>query len=172
MDILSTVHDFRTCKFRANIHASVVHDVTKGEFIEMHTPQKFGEANNQKIIRFLVKKFDEFPGVCSPQFVLNNIPWQIYIFKREERLEDTLRIKLYPKLESIEIWTCDICMDCNLIPFNDSLQPKRKKIEFSFVSNRIDSWDLIKWSEFIDTKNQLIGNNLFKIEVDLKILRV
>lgn len=159
------------CTFQIVFHTSPMHDINDGSFMELKTIQKCCDESREGKFRLIVKKFNEFPGVCSPKLVLHNIPWQISVARFNGPKGNFLRLKLYAA-SKLRDWNCDINMNCKLISFDKNVQSVQQQMDCHFIPTASESLDLIEWSKLIDVKNRFIENGTIIIEVDLEVSKV
>lgn len=161
------------CQLQAEFYVSSMYGINEGAFMDIQPIWKCCDSTSDGTYRFIVKRFDEFPGVLSPRFTLCDISWQIFIYKAiGTKSGDKIRVQLCDASEK-ENWSCEMNMDCKLIPFDVNTQPVQKTIKnMIFESTSTKTLDLIKWSQFNDVNKRFIENNSFVIELNLKVKRV
>lgn len=169
-----------SCKLEIIIKASPIQDVTKDEWFGFESIRKCCDDTSKGKFRITVKKFDDFIGVCSPEFILNKIAWRIEIYQREcptkkNSNETSLSLKLYNFNHGTVVSVLrQAKITCKLIPFDSNIEPIHSatdKYEYN-CSLCISELDVVSWDQLIDPKNKFINGDSFILEVKIKIKKV
>lgn len=158
-----------TCKLEIEVKASPLQITTQHQWLTFESIQKCCNENSNDKFRLTVKVFDDFIGVCSPEFVLSNSKWRISVVKTEAIPVEYVQIRLRCIAPDTN-WSERLTITSTLIPFNPNGQPLQKQIENQNYNHSAYNfaWNLITWDDLILPLNQYIENNSFVLEISIK----
>lgn len=163
------------CCFEVKIRAGQLQDLSANNGMVFKSVQQCCDGSTDASFYLSVEKSSDFVGVCSPTFVLGNMPWRISVIKFKDRIEPEkkcyLRILLQNLFESTtDDWSCIASFTCKLISFNDDTQSAVSNIENEdFYNSSAKASTLVPWSKLTCAGSQFIKDEKFCIEIKLKI---
>lgn len=89
-------------KFEVKIHAGRLQDLTTTDGIKLETMRKCCDASTYGKFRLTIDHSIDFFGICSPSFVLANIPWRISVVKSEDQTGQKKNIILQILLQNLD----------------------------------------------------------------------
>lgn len=123
--------------------------------------------------RFTIKDATDFFGSCSPELIVNDLPWRIFFHRATNadwQMYDTLQIGL--KSLNVNMPSCDISIAWSLIPFDENIQPVKSEKILTMNIGGMERWDLTRMANLFDPQMKFIENDSFVVKVKFKIIKV
>lgn len=170
------------CKIKITVRASPLRDLFNDQRLKFESIRKCCNKTSKGEYRLIVNNFDEFFGICSPEFVQENIPWRLSLSKwcdNKNKMNedgDFLRIKLSiePKNLACENdWSCRLNITYKLIsfdPYIESIKSKAKNRQFNLTFQHFSNY--IPWNALTNPHSHFVRDNSFKLEAKIEIERI
>lgn len=158
------------CKIEIKVRASPLQNLKTDEWMKFNSIDKCCDKGSEGIFRLSAMHFNEFTGICSPNFILKDLPWRLSLAKKKNKStiqsDYDLQIKLYTT-SCDTTWSHRVMMACKLMSFIPNVQPIESDTKHQVFDSKSKclTIEVIKWNRLID----FIHNNSFILEVILKI---
>lgn len=163
------------CKFEIIIRASSLHDSTKTDLFNFEKTQLCCDDSPNGTFRLTIKNPVEMAAIPSPQFIVNNIPWRILIYRERSAENAALRIFLINVLCCMRTKVkCQASLVFKLKSFNPNVEDvilKTGCIEYTNSSFNRDL-RLTSWTHLMDQQYQYVQNDSIVLEITVKIKKV
>lgn len=163
-----------TCKIVVKVRSSPLQYGPIDDLIELKPIYKCGDTS-QKIGSFHLKvmRVHDFVDICSPEFILENMPWRFLVCKTvnnhaigEALAEDMIQLKLYNPLMGREATAKCIMVTLSCKIDGTIKKMENKKFEYGTLEQ---SLNIISWNELFDPQKKFIENDSFVLEVRVEI---
>lgn len=152
-----------SCIIDVKIETLDIQDTRCDEFIMLKKIEEFCANCERGQFHLIVNRIGEFDYICSPEFILNSIPFRILIIKRNGKF----RIKLFKLKNEL----CFITMECKLISISSNVFPITVNIEDERFDMEYKSLDIISIDELIERRKYFIENESMTLSFFVEIVK-
>lgn len=157
-----------SCTFKVKIKVSQIQHFLKSKCITFESIEKCCDNVDSGKFCFTINKtlLDKSIGICSPEFIIHNVPWQIVIMNVKANEEKDILFCLH---SSYSTGSCCLSVISKLLPFDSKIEPityvGTKTSEMPFFYGLLN----ILKKDLVDTDKKFIKNDSFQFEMQLKI---
>lgn len=162
-----------TCKIVVKVRSSPLQYGPIDDLIELEPIYKCCDASQIGSFRLKVMRVHDFVDICSPEFILKNMPWRFLVCKTvsnhvigEAVAEDMIQLKLYNPLMGREATAK--CIMATLSCKIDGTTKKMENIKFEYGTLE-QSLNIISWNGLFDPQKKCIENDSFILEVRVDV---
>lgn len=153
----------------------------KPEHLKFERIHKCCDECSIGVFRLTVKNIDNFIGICSPEFTVNNLIWRISLGRCDKskisgsQSNQSLRLKLCNiATEEEREWSCQTTIESKLESKLESAYHQMYSQwdrEFNQYTH-IHGLTLLKWNDLTDPDNKYLENGSFSLQVKIKVFDV
>lgn len=164
MDLNNGFVSNNTCVMEISVSSSQVQNITSDDVL----PFKIIEYCSKATYQIKVERSNNLISFNSPEFRLNNMPWQIVLFQTDFN-------KLQANLFNISCLTsrdlsCQTSIMWKLVSYDKNIQFLMGKMEKEFkFGSAFHSWDIIDVKRLLTPISPFVENNAFVLEVTIEV---
>lgn len=161
-----------SCQIEIQVKATPMLNLINDKWILFKQDKLCSESTFKSKYFITIKKIDEFFGICTPTFIVNDLTWQIELFRNENPLIDpSLHIRLYNMADRDELRAKHkVKVSLKLISYDLNAEDVKYETTSEYDRTiRSNLWTIISWNDLINPKNKFLNNDEFTVEFTIEV---